>query len=316
MQWAQKQKGFTIVELLIVVVVIAILAAITIVAFNGIQNRAKAGAAQSTASQAAKKISSVAVLNSDLYPVAADFSSATGLRNAGNVTYQYSVGSDQKSFCITATTDNISYFVSNQKLAPTLGACPGHGLNGGTAITNLITNPSFETGAGGWTRSGNITAAHSATGGLYGNGYYSGQRTSTAAIGFYSPQFAVEAGETYTIRLNARYNAGQVANLRYQWYDAGGAVLSSNSSGTTPSTNAATWQTLSFTFTAPANAVNARLDIILGTAGAAVGDPIDIDGAMAVKTSTVYGYADGNTAGWVWNDVANPNMSTSTGPPQ
>ena len=36
-----KQKGFTIVELLIVIVVIGILAAITIVAYNGIQSRAK-----------------------------------------------------------------------------------------------------------------------------------------------------------------------------------------------------------------------------------------------------------------------------------
>jgi prepilin-type N-terminal cleavage/methylation domain-containing protein len=36
----QKQKGFTIVELLIVIVVIGILAAITIVAFNGVQKRA------------------------------------------------------------------------------------------------------------------------------------------------------------------------------------------------------------------------------------------------------------------------------------
>lgn len=42
MQWGrQRQVGFTIVELLIVVVVIAILAAITIVAYNGIANRSK-----------------------------------------------------------------------------------------------------------------------------------------------------------------------------------------------------------------------------------------------------------------------------------
>ena len=37
---ALKQKGFTIVELLIVIVVIAVLAAITIVAFNGVSERA------------------------------------------------------------------------------------------------------------------------------------------------------------------------------------------------------------------------------------------------------------------------------------
>jgi len=37
----QKQPGFTIVELLIVIVVIGILAAITIVAFNGVQDKAK-----------------------------------------------------------------------------------------------------------------------------------------------------------------------------------------------------------------------------------------------------------------------------------
>ena len=41
------KKGFTIVELLIVIVVIAILAAISIVAYNGIQNRSKVTKANS-----------------------------------------------------------------------------------------------------------------------------------------------------------------------------------------------------------------------------------------------------------------------------
>lgn len=42
-------RGFTIVELLIVVVVIAVLAAITIVSYNGITNRANASAAEVSA---------------------------------------------------------------------------------------------------------------------------------------------------------------------------------------------------------------------------------------------------------------------------
>lgn len=41
MEYSAPRQGFTIVELLIVIVVIGILAAITIVAFNGVQTRAK-----------------------------------------------------------------------------------------------------------------------------------------------------------------------------------------------------------------------------------------------------------------------------------
>ncbi|MDB5187111.1 MAG: putative Fimbral protein [Candidatus Saccharibacteria bacterium] len=52
----QKQTGFTIVELLIVIVVIGILAAITIVAFNGIQARANDTRMKSIASQLEKAL--------------------------------------------------------------------------------------------------------------------------------------------------------------------------------------------------------------------------------------------------------------------
>lgn len=52
-----KQKGFTIVELLIVIVVIAILAAISVVAYNGIQQRAKLSTALSELSNLSKTVS-------------------------------------------------------------------------------------------------------------------------------------------------------------------------------------------------------------------------------------------------------------------
>ena len=51
----QYEHGFTIVELLIVIVVIGILAAITIVSFNGVSSRANAANAKSAANAAIKK---------------------------------------------------------------------------------------------------------------------------------------------------------------------------------------------------------------------------------------------------------------------
>ena len=66
-----KERGFTIVELLIVIVVIAILAAITIVAYNGIQQRARNSSYQDAASQLQTKVEAWVAVNGT-YPADTD----------------------------------------------------------------------------------------------------------------------------------------------------------------------------------------------------------------------------------------------------
>lgn len=73
------EGGFTIVELLIVVVVIAILAAITIVSYNGITTRANGSAAQGSASTLQKKVETYAADSTvGNYPTALSALTATG----------------------------------------------------------------------------------------------------------------------------------------------------------------------------------------------------------------------------------------------
>ena len=163
-----RRRGFTIVELLIVIVVIAILAVVVIVAYNGIQNRAKAASAQAAASQASKKVLSYAIQNAEAYPASL---AVVGVTNSGDTSYQYSFNNaaTPKTFCVTTTTQDVSFWTSNASATPTSGGCPGHGVGGVAPITNLVVNPSAETSLTGWTNRSAATSAISTSTPIFGS---------------------------------------------------------------------------------------------------------------------------------------------------
>ena len=316
MKRASQQKGFTIVELLIVVVVIAILAAITIVAYNGISNRAKASAAQNATSQAGKKISSVAVLNAELYPTAAELPGATGFTPSTNnsTQYQYSVSSDQKTFCLTVTTNGLSYYVSSANLTPTKGGCVGHGVDGVNAITNLVTNPSLEASATGWTMHAGLTPTDS-TGrtNVGGKWVYQGTRNTTGPVAMYimqSSPMAVQANTDYTASLLVTSSTAQNQSYSVQIRPAG-----SNTPIVTPDPTPVAANTPTRISQTVNTGASTSIYFVLYSAGATgvgAGDVVTADEAMLTIGGVKYPYADGQTANWTWNGTQ--HLSSSTGP--
>lgn len=156
-QKTNNQAGFTIVELLIVIVIIGILAAITIVAFNGVQRRAAIAVIQSDLT-AAKKTLEIDNTTSGAYPATASAANNNaGLSASSGTTYQYTYTAGDNSYCLTATNGTLSYFVSNTNQTAQTGACTGHTAGGisfdqpATCPTNFIPvpgNSQFDTQGG------------------------------------------------------------------------------------------------------------------------------------------------------------------------
>jgi len=119
---AKTKPGFTIVELLIVIVVIGILAAITIVSYNGIQDRAKSVAAQSDVSQNAKLLEVYKGLTSttDQYPATA---ALANLKSSGGATLSYTASSAGKGYCLASINGSTSYYTTSTLKAPQKGNC-------------------------------------------------------------------------------------------------------------------------------------------------------------------------------------------------
>ncbi len=137
----QQLRGFTIVELLIVIVVIGILAAITIVAYNGITQRAHVVTLQSDLSQNYTTLSEYQITNG-AYPAN---QTLAGLKASPGNTLTYNVSSDGSSYCLQATGFNNSYASTNSDNTPVQGSCSGTTLVSGGTSTPVAVRSSSST---------------------------------------------------------------------------------------------------------------------------------------------------------------------------
>ena len=133
------QRGFTIVELLVVIVVIGILAAITIVSYTGISQRATIASLQSDLS-AASNLLKLDQVTDGQYPTSLDLANnGKGVPHSPDTTYTsyiYNNTSSQQTFCITANKSNTDYKITNNSSA-VAGACQTSGIVTSGLIINL-----------------------------------------------------------------------------------------------------------------------------------------------------------------------------------
>ncbi len=119
-------KGFTIVELLVVIVVIGILAALTIVSYTGISSRAAIASLASDLKNASTQLEIDKTSDNDEnYPATKEAAAGgAGLKPSPNNNFSYTYNPTNNTYCLSATNSSgISYYIDSTTKTPTEGAC-------------------------------------------------------------------------------------------------------------------------------------------------------------------------------------------------
>lgn len=303
------KHGFTIVELLIVIIVIGILATLVLVAYSNVSDQAKTSAAKNDLEQVAKQLNLYKENSGGGTSYPADTSS---LSYSSGTTLQYSVNNtvSPATYCVTATNGNKSFYVSSTAQSPVAGGCPGHGVNGVAPITNLATNPSVETNISGYAANNSSSSVALSTAQKYDGNQSILTQSLNTTNGYNGVKFSFNptSGTTYTfsawVYQPSLYGTGLGATVT-------GAGISGVQQGSLVTTTGA-WARANLTFTALSSAA-ATLYIVTGSSNTvAAGATFYSDAYMLTQGSTLYNFADGDFPGWVWNGTA--NASTATGP--
>ena len=312
MIYARKNRtGFTIVELLIVIVVIGIIAGITIISYSAVTNNAKKQTAKTDAQTAAGVLTKYKSENG-AYP--ANLSDAGEIKSVQS-TYQYTYNSTADTYCLTASVSGASAHLESGNSKAEDGGCAGHGVNGQDPITNLATNPSMETSIAGWGAYTGVAApTRVTTTPLFGSARLSAVGNNTAV----SPRATIDigsiaSGDRVSVSFYVRSD-GQTPTsgfLVYKLINGTTEVSTFYSYSPTWSPAANGWMRVKGEATIPAGGNGLRVNFGVNTVANYTGT-LGVDGVMIVKATGDYQFADGNSTNWAWTGTQ--NLSSSSGP--
>lgn len=173
--------GFTIVELLIVVVVIAILAAIVTVAYNGVTTRASDSAAKSDIETLAKKLE-IKKIDGSTYPLTIAAMNGDGVATTSDIRTEYT--SDGSTYCVTVSSlkAKTDYYKNNTSGSYATGKCVGH--TGYTGAAGAYSSSGGLSIFGASSPPGNYQEYNDGGGSLWvGNRFYTTQNNGISIIG-------------------------------------------------------------------------------------------------------------------------------------
>ena len=310
-----QSSGFTIIELIIVVVIIGILVAIVSASYVGITKNAEEKSAAAMARQVGDKAKLYQV-NNGSYP---DSMASLDLGGPDESKIQYE--KTDEGFCVTTIIGKSSAFTTQSSI-PGAGGCPGHAQSGRPAIVNLAFTPSAEDVNRGWHSNNSSVYPREFDNSRVRTGNYSVSSYNvdgaTTLLSLYAVGgndgygFQVEGNKTYTISVYFTSDVPHKSRISCSFRSDGSYV----SAGTSEYVTGTVGKWTRVNYTCSTNQVNTdRLRVggsVVALSSQPAGTKACMDDFMATEGDVLYEYSDGNSPDWIWKGAQ--NNSVSVGP--